>query len=89
MSLCYNGFMAGYHIRKIQKGVFGESSKIQEELSELIDAELQGCRIMALMEASDLYGALEAWAIENGTSMVEIRIMSHITRRAFESGERE
>lgn len=33
--------MSGYHIVTIQKGDLGESSKIQEELDELKDAENQ------------------------------------------------
>lgn len=81
--------MAGYHLEKITKGFLGYSSKIREELDELVDAEIQGCRIMALTEASDIYGALEEWAIDNGSSMDELRRMSNITKRAFKSGRRK
>lgn len=51
----------GYHITKIEKGKLGESSKIQEELDELKDAEKQGVKIMGLVECSDIYGALEEY----------------------------
>jgi len=54
--------MAGYHEADIPRGVFGERSKIEEELAELIDAERQGVRIMAMCELSDLFGALVEYA---------------------------
>ncbi len=81
--------MPGYHLIQIKKGVIGKTSKIREELEELEDAEMQGCRIMALMEASDLYGALRRWAEANGSTMDELRMMNDITRRAFDSGARK
>lgn len=49
----------GYHLKQIKKGVLGELSKIEEELEELKDSELQGIKIMSLIELSDLYGAIE------------------------------
>ncbi|MBX9722744.1 MAG: hypothetical protein K2X81_15195 [Candidatus Obscuribacterales bacterium] len=51
----------GYHIRKIVKGVIGESSKIYEELQELEDSEEQGVRLMALIELSDMYGTIQRY----------------------------
>ena len=48
----------GYHLRKIAKGSPGEASKIKEELEEFLDAVDQGVKIMALVELSDLYGAI-------------------------------
>jgi hypothetical protein len=38
--------MAGYHKRDITPGVFGEISKIREELEELEDAYERGICIM-------------------------------------------
>jgi leucyl-tRNA synthetase len=35
----------GYHLKKIDNGVFGEFSKIQEEINELKDAINQDCKI--------------------------------------------
>lgn len=58
--------MSGYHIRKINKGVLGEISKIQEEYEEVLDAIEQGSVIMELIEISDLYGAFEAYTEKMG-----------------------
>jgi len=81
----------GYHITEIQKGVCGESSKILEEVHELIDAEAQGCRIMALVELSDLIGAIELYLKKHypGMCLSDLGIMSLITQRAFRSGARK
>jgi len=81
---------AGYHTTHIKKGVLGDISKIQEELSELIDAYLQGNKIMTLAEMADMYGAMEAFLAKNhpGITMEDIRIMSDATKRAFQSGRR-
>lgn len=80
----------GYHLKKIKKGKLGESSKIREELEELIDAEEQECKIMAMVELSDLYGAMEVYAKKQfGLSMKDVIKMSKITKRAFKSGARK
>jgi hypothetical protein len=78
-----------YHLAIIKKGILGKSSKIQEELDELIDSEIQNNKIMAMVELSDLYGALEAVAVEYGLSMNDLKIMSEATKRAFISGTRK
>ena len=81
----------GYHITPIQKGTLGESSKILEEVHELIDAELQGCKVMAILELADLLGAIEAY-LENtkyGVTLEDLRLMSSITKRAFLNGHRK
>ena len=80
----------GYHTREIKKGILGDVSKIREEVEELEDAEYQGCAIMALVELSDLYGAIEIYLAKHhpGTSMHDLSIMSMITQRAFTSGRR-
>jgi hypothetical protein len=81
----------GYHIAKIKKGTIGEVSKIQEELDELKDALQQDADIMALVELSDLYGAIQAFLEHNypDMTMIDLRIMSDITRSAFKSGDRK
>lgn len=58
--------MSGYHIRKINKGVLGEISKIQEEYEEVLDSIEQSSIIMELVELSDLYGAFEAYLEKYG-----------------------
>lgn len=80
----------GYHLKEIERGKIGESSKIREEVEELIDAEGQKCKIMMLIELSDLYGAIELYLEENfpDITMRDLAKMSKITRRAFESGAR-
>ena len=49
----------GYHLKPIPKGRLGHISKIQEELMEYEDAIEQNCRIMAMVELSDLVGAID------------------------------
>lgn len=80
----------GYHTRAITKGVLGEVSKIREELEELEDAMGQEAEIMALVELSDLYGAMEAYLKKHHPSlgMKDVARMSSITQRAFRSGRR-
>jgi hypothetical protein len=55
----------GYHLREIPKGVFGEASKILEEAAEFGEALEQGARIMALVELSDMRGAIEGYLRKN------------------------
>lgn len=79
----------GYHLVPIGKGRFGEISKIREELDELEDAAVQDSKILQMVELSDIYGAMEAYAEKIGTSMEEIQKMSAITKRAFVNGKRK
>lgn len=83
--------MAGYHLNEIEKGVLGESSKLMEEVLELIDAEKQGCKVMALVELSDLLGAIESYLEKHHPdfSLDDLKKMSDITKRAFRSGARQ
>ena len=81
---------AGYHVTSIKKGTLGDTSKIQEELEELLDAESQRCKIMELVELSDLYGAINSYLKKHhpGVAMGDLEKMSSITERAFKSGRR-
>lgn len=79
----------GYHAAIIEKGVLGESSKIQEELDELVDAEAQGNKILAMCELADLYGALEARAAQYGLAMQDLKTMARATAAAFQDGSRQ
>jgi hypothetical protein len=81
----------GYHIDDIPKGILGESSKILEEVMELIDAERQQCKVMALVELSDLVGAIRSYLAKNasGVLLKDLEVMSDITKRAFDNGHRE
>lgn len=80
----------GYHIAEIKKGKFGDLSKLQEELDELKDCEDQQNKIMALVELSDLYGAIKGYLAKHIPSMTmeDLRIMSEATERAFKDGTR-
>lgn len=81
---------AGYHVGDIPRGDYGEPSKIKEETEEFLDAVEQGSSIMALLELSDLYGAMEAYLEKHhpGTTMADVKIMSDLTKRAFTNGHR-
>jgi hypothetical protein len=79
----------GYHLKRIEKGKVGEFSKIMEECLELEDALDQKCKIMAQVELSDLYGAMEEFAKQQfGLTMEDVKKMSDITKRAFKDGSR-
>lgn len=81
----------GYHVTVIPRGTLGTSSKILEEVLELQDAELQGCKIMALVELADLYGAIRLYLEKQfpNIAMSDLEQMSEITKRAFLSGRRK
>ena len=81
----------GYHIMKINKGEFGELSKIQEELDELKDAVYQGSSIMALIELSDIIGAIDGYLAKHhpNQTLGDLIKMAELTGRAFKSGERQ
>jgi hypothetical protein len=81
----------GYHIRDIRKGELGESSKIQEELDELMDAEDQGNKVLMLCELADIYGAMDLYLHRyfESLTMYDIAVMAKATKQAFEDGERE
>jgi hypothetical protein len=81
---------AGYHLTNIPRGVYGESSKILEEVQELQDAEAQNARIMALHELSDIIGAVYGYLRKHFPDMKfeDLLTMANVTRRAFESGKR-
>lgn len=81
--------MAGYHLKKIKKGVLGELSKIREELEEAEDAQVQGVKIMLLVELSDMIGAIKAVAEKQGCTLEDLIKMQEVTERAFKSGARK
>ena len=80
--------MPGYHTVEIAKGILGQSSKIREELDELLDAEKQGVKILIHCELADLYGALRECAATHGLTMKDLEQMVDLTKSAFEHGER-
>jgi hypothetical protein len=87
---CEKELNPGYHIKTIERGIFGEPSKIREEVEEFMDAVEQGCSIMALVELSDLIGAIQGYLAKYHKSikLVDLVRMSSITERAFKIGSR-
>ena len=79
-----------YHKAHIEKGHLGFSSKIQEELDELKDAEQQQARILMLCEVADLIGAIEAYmkAKFSGFTLEDAIGMARLTQSEFEEGKR-
>lgn len=81
--------MTGYHLKSIPKGILGEFSKIKEEFLEFEEALDQNNPVMALVELSDLLGAIERYALEmHNISLADLISMKEATARAFESGDR-
>jgi hypothetical protein len=77
-----------YHQRKIQKGQYGTISKLKEEIEEYEDAVEQNCVIMAQLELSDIFGALQALAEKYDLTMSDLKVMSDITKSSFRDGTR-
>ena len=79
-----------YHKRKIERGVYGGDSKIREEYEEFQDALDQSNPVMALVELSDLIGAIEGYTVANyNITLADLLEMKNATQRAFESGHRK
>ena len=80
----------GYHKINIEKGVFGEASKISEEYNEWLDAKNQDIAIMELVELSDMIGAMEGYIEKRfGMSIINLLKMSEATKSAFKDGTRQ
>lgn len=79
----------GYHNAIIDKGELGEFSKIVEEFQELQNAHDQGCKILELVELSDLLGAIDFYVNNKyNLTYIDLAHMASLTRKAFEEGER-
>jgi hypothetical protein len=81
----------GYHTREIDKGEYGEVSKIREEWEEFLDAHQQGARVLELCELADMYGAMAGYVEKHfpGTTMFDVILMADMTRSAFKEGSRK
>lgn len=80
----------GYHLRAVKRGTLGDFSKIEEEVDELRESIEQCNPIMALLELSDLLGAMRAYLAKHHPTinLVDLMTMDNATRRAFASGQR-
>ena len=80
----------GYHNRKIDKGVLGEFTKIQEEFVELLDAVEQDDKILQICELTDLIGAIESFAGDKFNLKLDDLIkFSNKTKKSFTDKERQ
>lgn len=80
----------GYHLAQIARGIYGDLSKVYEEVDELKDAEEQGNRLMVLQELSDTIGAIRGFLQQHHPeiTLTDLIIMADATRRAFRTGAR-
>ena len=79
----------GYHSYQIPKGLYGEASKIEEEFLEFKDAIQQNNVLMAMLELSDMIGAIEEYIKKYHMTLDDLLIMKNATKRAFECGRRK
>lgn len=66
-----------WHTKEIKKGVYGELSKVEEELEEAKDALEQNNTLMYLIELSDIVGAVEGIIEKHGLSLKELITFSN------------
>ena len=78
----------GFHTRTITQGVYGELSKVREELEEAEDAMEQGQKLILFTELADIVGAVEGVALAHGITLEDLlkyaRIRSEIARKSLE-----
>lgn len=78
-----------YHTKPIQKGVYGELSKIIEEADELKDAQEQDNPILVLNELADIVGAIDGFVNKHhGMGIDDVIKMMRLNEKAFKSGHR-
>ncbi len=65
--------LIGYHLRPIPRGVFGNISKVLEEMAECEDAHDQGSSVMLILELSDLVGAIQGFLAAHNLTTKDIR----------------
>jgi phosphoribosyl-ATP pyrophosphohydrolase len=62
----------GFHRNIITRGIYGEISKVREELEEAEDAIQQGQTLMLLVELADIIGACAGVAAKHGLSINDL-----------------
>ncbi|PIZ95416.1 MAG: hypothetical protein COX80_04410 [Candidatus Magasanikbacteria bacterium CG_4_10_14_0_2_um_filter_33_14] len=79
----------GYHKKQIERGIYGEFSKIKEELQELEDAFEQHDKILQICELTDLIGAIEGYAQKHFyLTLGDLKKFSDKTKSAFRENKR-
>jgi uncharacterized protein YabN with tetrapyrrole methylase and pyrophosphatase domain len=69
-----------FHEVEVTNGVYGELSKVQEELDEAEDAEKRGQDLLLLIELSDVIGACAGVAEKYGMSLDQLIKFSEMVR---------
>lgn len=78
-----------YHLKPIARGIYGELSKVYEEVEELKDAEIQRNPILMLCEIADMLGAIDGYLQQHHNMTIDDAFkMTKLNRKAFESGYR-
>lgn len=68
-----NPYVSKFHKRPIHpRGTYGNLSKLEEELDEVREALEQGQIFMAMIELSDLIGAIGGLAEKHGYSLEDL-----------------
>uniref|UniRef100_A0A6C0LT50 Uncharacterized protein n=1 Tax=viral metagenome TaxID=1070528 RepID=A0A6C0LT50_9ZZZZ len=90
LSTVFNKYIKpGYHKELIFKTSKIESPlKIFEEYEEFFESLSQNNKLMAIIELSDLYGAIESYISKYNLNMEDLKLMSDTTKRAFINGRR-
>lgn len=79
----------GYHMKEISKGKLGEFSKIEEEFLEFEDSINQSCILMAILELSDLLGAIEAYFLKENKESLFKTILKNTNSSKSQEGDVE
>lgn len=81
--------MSYFHEVEIEKGIYGELSKVQEELDEAKDAESQGQDLMLMIELADIIGAAAGVAEKYGMSLDQLVAFSKLRTEVGIKEERD
>lgn len=86
----YDGINLGerfkWHKREITRGVYGEFSKVLEEVEEAEDALEQNNKLMYLIELSDIVGAIEGIVENYGLTLEELITFSDKVKESKRNG---
>ena len=78
-----------FHKTEIRKGVYGQLSKVQEELDEAVDAEAQGQDLMLFIELSDIVGACAGVAKQYGITLEQLVKFAELRSEVAIAAEKE
>ena len=71
----------GYHLTEIERGEYGEFSKIRDAIEQVN-------KVMLLVELADLIGAIEGYCTKHNITLDDLITMKEVTKRAFSDGTR-